>query len=175
MEVWEGKQVAGFLLTWRLLWHQLQQQTKDKYIVSSCYKNSLVNSDVVTAELAIIVSNAAMTKCRQNVNDVNVHFVLIFFCFLLLNCHNQDKLCFIFPYLFCANLKNVEKMWRVSCTPVKISSMHMYMLKANKEMISLIVFCISVHAHFVNNLNCYWSYVKVFPSKGSIALWNRTD
>ena len=37
MEVWEGKQVVGFLLTWRLLQHQLQQQTKDKYIVSSCY------------------------------------------------------------------------------------------------------------------------------------------
>ena len=28
MKVWEGKQVIGFLLTWRLLWHQLQQQTK---------------------------------------------------------------------------------------------------------------------------------------------------
>ena len=37
MKVWEGKQVSGFLLTWRLLWHQLQQQMKDKYIVSSCY------------------------------------------------------------------------------------------------------------------------------------------
>ena len=37
MKVWEGKQVIGFLLTWRLLWHQLQQQMKDKYIVSSCY------------------------------------------------------------------------------------------------------------------------------------------
>ena len=31
MKVWEGKQVIGFLLTWRLLWHQLQQQTTDKY------------------------------------------------------------------------------------------------------------------------------------------------
>ena len=35
--MWEGKQVIGFLLTWRLLQHQLQQQTKDKYIISSCY------------------------------------------------------------------------------------------------------------------------------------------
>ena len=39
MKVWEGKQVIGFLLTWRLLWPQLQQQTTDKYIVSSCYTN----------------------------------------------------------------------------------------------------------------------------------------
>ena len=39
MKVWEGKQVIGFLLTWRLLRHQLQQQMKDKYIVSSCYIN----------------------------------------------------------------------------------------------------------------------------------------
>ena len=31
MEVWEGKQVIGFLLTWRLLRPQLQQQTTDKY------------------------------------------------------------------------------------------------------------------------------------------------
>ena len=37
MEVWEGKQVVGFLLTWRLLRHQLQEQTKDKYIILSCY------------------------------------------------------------------------------------------------------------------------------------------
>ena len=31
MKVWEGKQVIGFLLTWRLLRHQVQQQTTDKY------------------------------------------------------------------------------------------------------------------------------------------------
>ena len=31
MKVWEGKQAVGFLLTWRLLRHQLQQQTTDKY------------------------------------------------------------------------------------------------------------------------------------------------
>ena len=31
MKVWEGKQVVGFLLTWRLLRPQLQQQTTDKY------------------------------------------------------------------------------------------------------------------------------------------------
>ena len=31
MKVWEGKQVIGFLLTWRLLRPQLQQQTTDKY------------------------------------------------------------------------------------------------------------------------------------------------
>ena len=35
--MWEGKQVIGFLLTWRLLRPQLQQQTTDKYIVLSCY------------------------------------------------------------------------------------------------------------------------------------------
>ena len=29
--MWEGKQVVGFLLTWGLLRHQLQQQTTDKY------------------------------------------------------------------------------------------------------------------------------------------------
>ena len=40
MKVWEGKQVVGFLLTWRLLRPQLQQQTTDKYIVSFCYMKS---------------------------------------------------------------------------------------------------------------------------------------
>ena len=34
MEVWEYKQVVGFLLTLRLLRQQLQQQMKDKYIIS---------------------------------------------------------------------------------------------------------------------------------------------
>ena len=34
MKVWEGKQVIGFLLTWRLLRPQLQQQTTDKYCKS---------------------------------------------------------------------------------------------------------------------------------------------
>ena len=44
MKVWEGKQVIGFLLTWRLLRPQLQQQTTDKYIILSklqyhmCYR-----------------------------------------------------------------------------------------------------------------------------------------
>ena len=37
MKVWEGKQVIGILLTWRLLWYQLQPQMRDKYIISSCY------------------------------------------------------------------------------------------------------------------------------------------
>ena len=37
MKVWEGKQVFGFLLTWRLLRPQLQQQMTDKYIISLCY------------------------------------------------------------------------------------------------------------------------------------------
>ena len=37
MEVWECKQVIGFLLTWRLLRPQLQQQTIDKYIISFAY------------------------------------------------------------------------------------------------------------------------------------------
>ena len=37
MKVWEGKQVVGLLLTWRLLRPQLQQQMTDKYINSSCY------------------------------------------------------------------------------------------------------------------------------------------
>ena len=37
MKMWEGKQVVGFLLTWRLLRHQLQQQMTDKYIILFCY------------------------------------------------------------------------------------------------------------------------------------------
>ena len=39
MKVWEGKQVIGFLLTWRLLRPQLQQRTTDKYHrFPSCYR-----------------------------------------------------------------------------------------------------------------------------------------
>ena len=48
MKVWEGKQVIGFLLTWRLLRPQLQQQTTDKYIVlSQLHKMRLFNQKYI--------------------------------------------------------------------------------------------------------------------------------
>ena len=55
MKVWEGKQVVGFLLTWKLLRPQLQQQTTDKYIILSklhiykykwvCFGSFIVNAE----------------------------------------------------------------------------------------------------------------------------------
>ena len=68
MKVWEGKQVIGFLLTWRLLQqHQLQQQTKDKYIVSSCYIGT--RSDLTQVMTFNKKSQSSTTKLNQTYSD----------------------------------------------------------------------------------------------------------
>ena len=58
------KQVIGFLLTWRLLRHQLQQQTKDKYIVSSCYNN--LNKSTIDLTGWWILLKRSLTKDIDN-------------------------------------------------------------------------------------------------------------
>ena len=62
MKVWEGKQVVGFLLTWRLLRPQLQQQTTDKYIISSCYIGTQSDLTQVTTLKKKIWSSASELK-----------------------------------------------------------------------------------------------------------------
>ena len=68
MKVWEGKQVVGFLLTWRLLWHQLQQQMKDKYIISSCYigtQSNLTQVMILKTKIWSSASELKWTKIEQ--------------------------------------------------------------------------------------------------------------
>ena len=68
MKVWEGKQVVGFLLTWRLLWPQLQQQTTDKYIILSCYigaQSDLTQAMILKRKIWSSASELKRTKIEQ--------------------------------------------------------------------------------------------------------------
>ena len=73
MKVWEGKQVVGFLLTWRLLQPQLQQQMTDKYIISSCYIGAQSDlTQVMTLKKKNLKLNLwAKTDKDRTVLDVN--------------------------------------------------------------------------------------------------------
>ena len=66
MKVWEGKQVVGFLLTWRLLWPQLQQQMTDKYIISSCYIGAQLDlTQVMTLKKKIWSSASELKQTKE--------------------------------------------------------------------------------------------------------------
>ena len=68
MKVWEGKQVVGFLLTWRLLQPQLQQQMTDKYMSHFAY--------------------ACKMRCPLNLVLENSEYLWFYltFCIVILDC-----------------------------------------------------------------------------------------
>ena len=70
MKVWEGKQVVGFLLTWRLLRTQLQQQTTDKYIISSCFIGTQLDLTQVMTLSLWAKTDKGRTVLNMNYGDL---------------------------------------------------------------------------------------------------------